>query len=225
MKLFSSILLVCLIAVPSAFSQRRTNPNAVDRGASPVAIDYDAVRLTKVVTAVRIHEQITLDGRLDEPAWKLALPATDFVQLYPHTGEISPDRTEVRFLYDDDNLYVGAFMFDSGTPVVTGITYDFESGESDNVNIVIDSLHDRRSGFSFTTNPAGGKRDQQISNDGQANLDWTGVWDVRSSVNGEGWTSEFMIPFKTLRFSQSPSQEWGLNMQRRIMRTNENSVW
>jgi hypothetical protein len=213
----SGIFLLCLIPVLSGFSQegpRLLNP-----------ADYETVRATKIVKAVRIHEKITLDGRLEEAVWKLALPATDFVEQQPHLGEISPERTEVRFLYDDDNLYAGVVLYDSGAPVVTSITYDFQSGESDNVNIVIDSLHDRRSGFSFTTNPAGGKRDQQVSNDGQANLDWTGVWDVRSTVNSEGWTTEFVIPFKTLRFSKSPTQEWGLNIGRRSMRTKENSQW
>lgn len=216
---------MCLLTALSAFSQGPSKPNTVVRGALSTPADYETVRLSKIVKAVRIHEKIKLDGRLEEPAWNLALPATDFVQQQPHVGEISPERTEARFLYDDDNLYVGVLAYDSGAPVVTSIVYDFQSGESDNVNIVIDSLHDRRSGFSFTTNPVGGKRDQQLSNDGQANLDWTGVWDVRASVNSEGWTAEFVIPFKTLRFSKSPFQEWGLNMGRRIMRLNENSQW
>ena len=220
------IFLLCLISALSGFSQEVSNLNPEVSGTRLVTpADYERVRSSKIVKAVPIHEKITLDGHLEEPAWKLALPATDFVEQQPHVGEISPERTEVRFLYDDDNLYVGAFLIDSGAPVVTSISYDFQSGESDNVNIVIDSLYDRRSGFSFTTNPAGGKRDQQISNDGQANLDWTGVWDVRSSVNSEGWTTEFVIPFKTLRFSKSASQEWGLNIGRRSMRTNENSQW
>src|SRR5262245_52140261 len=213
MVLLRNVFLICLLTAVTAFPQGRVINTA----------DYESVRATKIVKAVRIHEKITLDGRLEEPVWQLALPATDFVQQQPHVGEISPDRTEVRFLYDDDNLYVGVVLYDSDAPVVTSIVYDFQSGESDNVNIVIDSLHDYRSAFSFTTNPAGGKRDQQISNDGQANLDWTGVWDVRSAINGEGWTTEFVIPFKTLRFSKSPTQEWGLNMGRRMMRTKENS--
>jgi hypothetical protein len=213
------IFLLCLLPSLYAFSQDGSGTRVV------ALADYEAVRASKIARAVRIDEKITLDGLLEEPVWKLALPATDFVEQQPHVGEISPERTEVRFLYDDDNLYVGVILYDSGAPVVTSITYDFQSTESDNVNLVIDSLHDRRSAFSFTTNPAGGKRDQQVSNDGQANLDWTGVWDVRSSMNGEGWTTEFAIPFKTLRFSKSASQEWGLNIGRRSMRTKENSQW
>ena len=212
MKFLSSIFLLCLTTTLSAFSQQ---------------IDYETARLSKVVTAVRINEKITLDGRLEEPAWKLALPATDFVQLQPRGGEPSPERTEVRFLYDDDNLYVGVNCFDSDAAsiVVNGLRNDFAPGETDTVNVVIDSLHDRRSGFSFTTNAAGAQRDQQLSNDGQGNIDWDGVWDVRSSRNNEGWIGEFMIPFKTLRFTKSPTQEWGLNVGRRILHRNEESLW
>lgn len=221
------ILFGCFLLLPAAalstYSQGLTNSSAAPRVID--AADYEAVRSTKVVRALRVHEKIVVDGRLDEPEWALAEPATDFVEQAPHVGEISPDPTEARFLYDDDNLYVGVVLRDSAKPVITSITYDFPSTESDNINIVIDSLHDHRSGFSFTTNAAGGKRDQQVSNDGQANLDWTGVWDVRTSINEEGWVAEFVIPFKTLRFSKSETQEWGLNIGRRMMRTKENSQW
>ena len=216
-------MLLCLMTLGPLFSQGFSNSNIAPRTISPA--DYDTVRATKVVRALRIHEQINLDGHLEEPVWSLAEPATDFVEQQPHVGEISPDPTEARFLYDDDNLYVGVVLHDSGKVVVNSITYDFPSTESDNINIVLDSLDDNRSGFSFTTNPAGGKRDQQLSNDGQGNLDWTGVWDVRTSVDDEGWVAEFVIPFKTLRFSNSPTQEWGLNIGRRMMRTKENSQW
>ena len=225
MKPLANCLLFCLVTALSAFSQAVSDPNG-DVGVAPSGpIDYEAARQLKVATAVRVREGIVLDGRLDESDWNLAVQVGEFVQQQPRTGELSPEPTEVRFLYDDDNLYIGVFLYDSGTPIVTSMSYDFQPRESDNINIVIDSLHDRRSGFSFTANPAGGKRDQQIANDGQANLEWKGVWDVRTNVNSEGWTAEFQIPFKTLRFSSSASQEWGLNMGRRTLRLNENAQW
>ncbi len=190
-------------------------------------IDFEAAQRSRVIVAVHITEPMTLDGRLDEDAWSRAVPAKDFIQLRPNNGAPAREQTEVRVLYDDDNLYVGVICFDSEPARVTlnSIQRDFPSFESDGVTIVFDSLHDRRSGFSFTTNAAGAKRDQQLSNDGQGNLDWDGAWDVKTSRTDRGWIVEYAIPFKTLRFSRAPSQEWGFNIARRVNRINEWSLW
>src|SRR4029453_1795955 len=92
--------------------------------------------------------------------------------------------------------------------------------------ILIDSLHDGQSGFSFWTNPAGGRRCVQIfPDDTQRRVGWDGVWEVKVTTGGTGWAAEFVIPFKTLRFSNSPRQEWGLNILRRVKRKNEDSYW
>jgi len=191
-----------------------------------VDIDYDTAHLDKVVTAVRISDSIAVDGYLDEAAWDLAVPARDFIQWQPNPGALSVEQTEARFIYDDENLYVGVVAFDSNPDeiVLTELTEDFNFRGSDGVSLILDSLHDLRSGFNFVTNPAGAKADYQIS-DGRFNQNWDGVWDVKTSINDEGWIAEFMIPFKTLRFSNSPSQEWGVNMSRRTLRLNEESYW
>ena len=212
------LLLLSVAAVSPAFSQ--------DIG--PGGIDYETAHLSRVLEAVRITGEITLDGRLDEPEWNLASPATDFTQRQPFTGSPSHERTEVRVLYDDDNLYVGYYCFDSDAArmVVNGLERDFFFIRSDSVTFTVDSLHDRQSGFEFATNPLGAKYDTQFGSDGAtANPDWDGVWDVKTTRNGDGWIAEFMIPFKTLRFSDSPSQEWGVNFGRRVLRVNEVGSW
>src|SRR5947208_1553625 len=169
---------------------------------------------------------MSIDGHLEEPEWAQVAPATDFTTLLPRPGEPSLERTEVRFLYDDDNLYVGFTCFDSEpNKNVVVLRRDFTSQESDGVSITLDTLHDRRSGFQFGANPAGAKRDSQITNNSQFNNDWDGAWDVKVSVNKESWIAEFVIPFKTLRFSQSTAQEWGVNMSRFIVSKNEQSFW
>jgi hypothetical protein len=198
--------------------------------ASPSApIDYEAVRLSRIVDAVRITEEdISLDGRLEEPAWKRATPATDFIQNTPRAGDPARHPTEVRFLYDDTNLYVGVTCFQSEDAplVVSELVQDFNFGQSDALNLILDTLHDRRSGFMFMTNPGGARRDGQTSNDGASgNIDWDGVWDVKVSRFAGGWIAEFEIPFKTLRFTNSLSQEWGFNMTRAVRRANEQSNW
>src|SRR5262245_829350 len=165
---------------------------------------------------------------MEEPAWQLAIPGTDFLQTRPTAGAPARERTEVRLLYDDENLYAGVYCYDSDPKHITlnSIQEDYPFNESDNVTIIIDSLHDLRTGFSFNFNPGGAKRDTQVFNDGGSNSnDWDGVWDVKTTITEEGWFAELIIPFKTLRFSRSPTQEWGLNISRRVLRMNEETNW
>ena len=189
--------------------------------------EWEAVRATRIVTAVRIEERIVLDGRLDEPAWALAVPATDFIQWQPDNFEPAQERTEIRFLYDDENLYIAATCIytDPSAMVASELKEDFNFAQSDSVGFIIDTLHDQRSGFTFITNPEGAKRDSQMFNDNQTNADWDGVWDVKVQKTREGFIAEFVIPFKTVRFSGARSQEWGINIWRRVLRGYEESTW
>ncbi len=181
------------------------------------------------VSAVRASEPILIDGNLDDPAWALAAPAKDFTQTEPRQGEPASEPTEVRFLYDQDYLYVGAHLFDSGGPsalMVNDVTRDFQSGDSDYFNVLLDTFDDDRNGFMFGTNPKGAKRDGQMGGDGAyPNFDWDGIWHVKVRITESGWQVEMAIPFKTLRFEDSSSQLWGLNFMRRIRRKNELDHW
>ena len=175
MKCLRAAIIVVIAAAP-VFAQNRapvTNP-----------IDYATAHLSLVLTALPISESIVVDGRLDEPAWQRAVPATNFIQRQPRAGEPSHERTEVRVLYDQDNLYVAYWCFDSdaGHMVVNGLEEDFRFTQSDSVTLTIDTLHDRQSGFEFATNPVGAKYDTQFSNNGAiSNPDWDGVWDVKTT--------------------------------------------
>src|SRR5687767_13805360 len=105
MRQLSGALALCLVSAVSALAQSPPEGSGA-RGPGGNALDYEAVRATKVVRAIRITEKIEIDGSLEEPAWERATPATDFYQFTPNPGELSPEPTEVRILYDDDNLYV-----------------------------------------------------------------------------------------------------------------------
>jgi hypothetical protein len=221
------ILFVCIVtaigAVPAAAQAPAAGSGASGRLAEA---DFEAVRLKKVVTAIRITDAITLDGRLDEPAWKLASPATDFFQRVPISGIPAGERTEVRVLYDEDNLYFGINCYDSqpSRMVVKELRRDFDLNGTDMVQVIIDSLHDGLGGYSLTTNPAGARRDNHLSLNG-GNVDWDAVWDVKTRRTEDGWIAEYVVPFKTLRFGNGPSQEWGVQFVRRIVRLNEESTW
>ncbi len=101
---------------------------------------------------------------------------------------------------------------------------DFQTLRSDSIAITIDSTHEQRSNFYFRTNPAGAKADAQ-GIDARMNYDWDAVWDVKTSINNEGWIAEFVIPFKTLRFSKTSGQVWGINMSRKLLRLNAEMDW
>jgi hypothetical protein len=227
MKTALHALALCVLTVLPVFSQEDPTVNRTQsRSSSTPALDYETAHLNRVATAVRTTEAIVIDGRLDEPAWGLAAPAADFVQKVPVTGRPETERTEVRFLYDSENLYIGVMCFDSDVSGITinDLEYDFSNRGSDNIHIALDSLHERRSSFTFRTNPAGAKADLQVL-DGTINGDWDAVWDVRTSINDEGWIAEFVVPFKTLRFSTGSTQVWGLQMTRKIIRKSEETYW
>ena len=207
-------LLISATAVSTAFAQA-------------VVIDHDAIRASRIVTAVKTTERIMLDGRLDEPVWMQAPAADEFLQKLPRNGAPATEKTVARFAYDEDNLYIGVVCAEAEPDkiLIKDLKEDFDFMSTDLVQIFIDSLHDRRTGFTFVVNAAGARRDSQVSISGGANQDWDGVWDAKVT-HGEGvWFIEYVIPFKTLRFSNAVSQEWGVNISRRILHLNEESNW
>jgi hypothetical protein len=171
-------------------------------------------------------ESIKLDGLLSEPVWSRAEVATDFLQQVPDEGKLATQKTEVRLLYDDKNIYVGYRCWQKDKIVVTDIHRDFAVLDNDIVEIIFDAFKDHRNGYTFMTNPMGALTDVQFSGDGlDANSNWNAVWDVRTHIYGDSWTAELVIPFKSLRFTKAEIQEWGLNIMRRARYINEGSCW
>ena len=182
----------------------------------------------KVVTAVFAESKITIDGELSEPAWQTAQPATDFIQRDPTEGVPASERTEARILYDKENLYIGVYCYDRMPEriMIRDITKDFVVNQQDFFGLILDTFNDDRSGFSMGTTPRGGQQDLQILDETKdVNHNWDGVWYVEARIEKDGWTAEFAIPFKTLRFSKKREQIWGIQFFRRIRRRNEQSMW
>jgi hypothetical protein len=177
---------------------------------------------------IKIADKITIDARLDELPWENAPRATSFTQREPDEGAASSEDTEVRVLYDKDNLYFGIVAKDSDAKrvIVSELKKDFNLDNSDSLQIVLDTFHDQRNAYQFVINPAGAKWDAQMANEGrEVNQSWDGVWYVKSRVVDDGWIAEVAIPFKTLKFSHAPIQTWGINFQRTIRRRNEDALW
>jgi hypothetical protein len=182
----------------------------------------------KQVTAVRTDQSITIDGILDEAVWAQALPAADFIQADPSEGQPASEATEVRIAFDDENLYIGAICRDSqpSAIVVNDIRKDFADREQDTFEVLLDTFADRRNGFVFVTNAEGARADTQMASEGrEVNSNWDAVWWVNARTTAEGWTAEFRIPFKTLRFRGGDALTWGINFARRVRRKNEVSYW
>ena len=187
--------------------------------------DYDALRAAKVYEARRTSERIVIDGRVDEPAWEQVVADDDFYQNDPVRGAPPDDRTVLRILYDDVNLYVGIVCYQAGPPIIAELRRDFAPFDGDLLAVTLDTFDDDRNGFIFQTNPGGAKRDQQIAG-GVRSSDWSGVYDVVSHIDEGWWSTEYAIPFKTLRFDEvREGQRWGLNIFRIIRYSNESVIW
>ncbi|HXF95339.1 MAG TPA: DUF5916 domain-containing protein [Gemmatimonadales bacterium] len=179
------------------------------------------------VRAVALQGEVRLDGRLDEEAWRLAPPASDFRQSRPHEGRPATQRTEVRFLYDAAALYVGARMYDdSGAGGVrTRLVRRDVNPDSDYLELIFDTYHDHIGRLFFRVNPSGVRGDANGLGGGE-DESWDPVWEVETAIDSLGWTAELRIPFSQLRYPATVrEQTWGLQIWRQASRLNELSMW
>ncbi|HEX5580199.1 MAG TPA: DUF5916 domain-containing protein, partial [Gemmatimonadaceae bacterium] len=188
------------------------------------AVTRDTARAT--LRAVRREGQVSLDGRLDEPAWAAAPEARAFTQSYPQPGQPPTDPTSVRVLYDDEALWVGVRMYDANPDSIAAqlARRDASGIYSDWVHVIIDSYRDRRTSFRFTVNPRGVQKDVYTSNDGNEDVNWDAVWEVATRVDDEGWVAEYRIPLSQLRYGPAPEgaeRVWGFQVMRDVARRNE----
>jgi hypothetical protein len=177
------------------------------------------------VRAVRLAEPLVLNGLLNDPIYSQVRAIGDFVQQEPHEGEPATERTELWIFFDDTTLYLSVRCLDSQPDriIANEMRRDGNIFQNDNAQFAIDTFYDRRSGFSFQTNPLGALRDQEIGDERTTNTDWNTVWDVKAARTDDGWSAEFAIPFKSLRYRTSGAQIWGINMQRQVRWKNERS--
>jgi hypothetical protein len=177
------------------------------------------------VRAVRLTSPLTLDGRLDEEVYRTVPPAGDFIQQIPRAGVPATEATEAWVFFDDRNVYVSARCLDSHPEleIVTEVRRDGSTmSQNDNFTLVLDTFHDKRSGYYFQTNPLSALREQTMVNS-VMNESWNTVWDVRTARGPEGYTVEIVIPFKSLRYRGAGPQTWGINFRRIVRWKNETS--
>ena len=216
-RLLHQALAVLVVALPAA-AQTPAAPEA----ALPSA------------ASARRPSPITIDGRVDEAAWAAATPITQFKQRQPTEGAAAMLATEIRILYDDEALYVGARMSEPMGPAgiraplarrdqllaANGNNGSFNSLTTDKLAIVLDPYHNHLDEVWFEINPAGVRGDMF-----NGDPSWDPVWEGATQITADGWTAEMRIPYSQLRFASQPVQTWGLQLWRFVDRLNEQDQW
>ena len=185
-----------------------------------------------------------LDGNvLNDEAWSSIPPIISFIQKSPDEGQIVTEQTAVRVMYSDYMFYVSVVCYDTDPNgiVISDTRRDAALNNSDSFIFILDTFQDQLNGFVFGTNAGGIEYDAQVSGGGEGmsisstrqsvgtganfNINWDAAWEVKTEIGDYGWSAEFAIPFKTLRFSEEKDQSWGANFQRTIARKNEHAYW
>jgi len=194
-----------------------------------VAQENGSTHGRKTARAIPTESAVVVDGSLDEAIWRDAPVSTGFLQKDPREGETATEQTEFRVVYTPTILYIGVNAFDSEPRSILANERrrDGEMDNDDNITIVLDTFHDHRNSFRFSSNPLGTQADALVTDEGNnVNENWDEKWDVAARITETGWTAEFAIPFKSVRVPESEDGlTWGLDMQRLIRRKNESTSW
>ena len=181
----------------------------------------------KGTTALRINESVFVDGKLDETIWTKARLANEFIMLEPENGvPESPERkSEVKILYDDDAIYVGAILYDNEpSKIEKEITQRDDFGTADHFGIFINGFNDGQQDFRFFVSASGVQMDCLATENGE-DFSWDAIWNSEVKITDFGWVVEMEIPYAALRFSDDKIQTWGVNFFREIRRFRQKATW
>ncbi len=174
------------------------------------------------ITAIRISEEVTIDGLLNENVWKENTGISSFKQRDPVEGKNPSQKTIVHIAYDDENLYIAAKLFDTKPDsIIARLGRKDDLLDTDLFMFFVDPYHDKRSGFYFGLSAAGTYFDGVLYNDDWDDESWDGVWFGKTTIDSEGWEMEMRIPFSQLRFKKEEQPVWGVNFRRDIKRNEE----
>jgi len=222
--LVAGVALAALISTGAQPAHAQTSPAGRSPANPQTAITLDQPPRTGIAT--RVTAPISIDGRLSEESWLSATALTGFVQREPDEGQPATEETEVRILYDEEALYVGARMRDrEPSRIVRWLSRRDGGSFSDSVTVVLDPHHDHMTGALFTVSAAGTLSDSLVANDTRTDASWDGIWNAAVTLDEDGWVAEFRIPFSQLRFAPGDRQTWGLNVSRYLQRRAESSYW
>src|SRR5688572_15959502 len=213
-----------LVLLFTAFSQ--TVLAQVPADTFPSTETAPGLVVRKSVEIARTDLAPELDGVLDDEIWRIATVISDLHQFQPVDQGQPTERTEFYLAYSERFLYIGARMFDSdpsgisARQLVQGQGMPFD----DAFEFILDTFNNGRTGYQFQVNPNGIRREGVYENPNSLNNDWSGIWQVESRIDEQGWTAEVAIPFNTLNFDPT-TEEWGFTIARTIARKREELAW
>jgi hypothetical protein len=182
----------------------------------------------KILKTVLINGGITIDGNLDESQWQNAPVAKDFFMFAPDNGkEVAKEKdTEVRILYDNEAIYIGAILLDpEPSKILKELTQRDDQGTSDNFGVFINGFNDGQQDFRFFCTASGTQLDCLATDSTGEDFTWDAIWTSKTKITDKGWVVEMKIPYAALRFSNNKIQTWGINFVRDLKRENSIYAW
>ena len=188
---------------------------------------YDTTNQHYLIDAYRLKpdEEIKIDGKLTETAWHNAQHRGNFIEKEPYPLIPLREETEFAVLYDDQNLYIGVWCWDTEPERIVQVLSPRGISGPDHLMLFLDSYFDKRTGYKFTVTPTGVQGDELRYDDVKRDQNWNGIWFSDGSVDEKGWYAELKIPFYNLRFSRKKNQIWGFNVMRTISKYNARGQW
>ncbi|VXB11352.1 Hydrolase [Flavobacterium sp. 9AF] len=186
------------------------------------------ITVKKTIKAERKISVISIDGQLDEEDWSKALPANNFFTFSPDNGNLeSPDlKSEVKILYDNDAIYIGATLFDNEPhKILKEITERDDFGTSDLFGVFINGYNDGQQDFQFYVSAANGQGDCNFTSQNGEDYSWNAIWSSNVKITNFGWVVEMKIPYAALRFPKKDLQTWGINFFREVRRNRQKYTW
>ena len=214
--LFTSICFILLTgSIDPATAQHKPD--------EPEVAAADTIYNIPSITAAYRDGEIDIDGMVDEEAWQKAVPTTRFLQREPVEGAQPEEMTEVRVMYDEGALYVGAIMYDSKPHLIGDqLVRRDQWGQFDYFTFSVDSNGDKRTGYRFQVSAAGVQKDEYLYNDERDDDAWNAVWASAVQRTNQGWSAEMRIPLSQINYNPSDQEQaWGVNFRRKRLSSNE----
>jgi hypothetical protein len=221
--------IILLFFCPSLFSQRIIDESQYTK------IYFDSVRATVsdttkelyVIRAFRLQrgQKILIEGMLDEEAWQQADHGNNFFEKDPYPLVKPSDPTEFSILYDDENIYIGVWCWESEPEKIVKQLSPRGTTSGDNIELYFDTFHDKRTGYKFTVSSTGVQMDELRYDDFKRDFNWNGVWDSAAKIDNRGWYIEVKIPIFNFRFKDKSEHTWGFNILRHHSKNASMSIW
>jgi len=181
--------------------------------------------IKRVYYATHIDKRPRIDGKLNDACWETGFWSGGFIQDDPFQGKMPSQKTEIKLLYDSNNLYAAIKCYDNGPGKIRSILSRRDNTAGDVVGLSLDSYHDKRTAYEFEVTASGQKTDLVHNGAEAPDFNWDAVWNGKVQVTDSLWTVEMQIPFSQIRFAPGKEQIWGMNVWRWIDRLNEESQW